>query len=127
MRRVLWMIGALMLAAWVGSVVAQAEEPAPPKKDKWQTVEIVKMDLEARTMDTIEPWTKEKMTYKLTPDCRVISAKDSPTPKSALSDFKVGERVNLKYVEQDGARVASAIALNPPKPKKEAKPEEKKE
>ena len=113
------MVAASLVAFAVVCVApARAEEEktdaAKKPRPKDFTGEVVSVDAKAGTI-TVKNKKDETKTFTLGEKAKVSTPAKSEG--ATLADFKVGEKVHIKYREEDGKLVASHVG--PPKPKKD--------
>jgi Cu/Ag efflux protein CusF len=112
---------ALAFAAPVGAEEAKKEAKAEKPKAHQFTGEISAVDIAGKAV-TVKNKDGETKVFVLTEKTKVGTAENKA---AELKDLKVGDKVTVRFMEEDGKNVAQRIGPPAP-PKKKEKPEEKK-
>ena len=115
---------AALALSFTGSVQAQegtsTNAPAPPPKPQRHqyTGDIASIDAKAGTV--IVKKGSESKTFKVTDKTRYSTV--DKTKGAALADIKVGDKVLVRYTEEDGVLTAHSIGVPPVAKNKESTP-----
>lgn len=107
----------------------KAEKPAkkPAVRTKQATGVVAKAAPDSVTIKRKVKGQEQELTFSVTDKTSVRMGKE----KKAAGDIKEGERVTVRYVEEDGKMTARSITISPARPAKKATkgaaPAEKKE
>ncbi|MBI2372145.1 MAG: hypothetical protein HYV08_18260 [Deltaproteobacteria bacterium] len=107
----------------------KAAKPAkkPAVRTKQATGVVAKAAADSLTIKRKVKGEEKELTFSVTAKTSVRMGKE----KKAIGDVKEGERVTVRYVEDDGKMTARSVTISPPRPAKKAMkegpPPEKKE